>query len=211
MKNILSDLISRYPQLASCEKDIFQSFTLLDEAFSRGNKLLVAGNGGSDADANHIVGELMKGFVKKRKIPDVLAQKLKSVNGELGQSLAENLQCAMPAVALSSHSSLHTAYINDVGAEWVFAQQLLGLGCEGDVFLGITTSGNSKNILSAAVTAKALGLKIIALTGKNGGKIADLADVTVKCPETETYKVQELHLPVYHALCLMLEAARWEH
>lgn len=210
MKKILSDLIRRYPILAPCEEDIFRTYTILDEAFSRGNKLLVAGNGGSDADANHIVGELMKGFVKKRKIPEDLAQKLKSVNAELGQSLTENLQCALPAVALSVHSSLNTAYINDVGADWVFAQQLLGLACSGDVFFAITTSGNSKNILAAAVTAKALGLKIIALTGKNGGKIADLADVTIKCPETETYKVQELHLPVYHALCLMLEDIRWK-
>ena len=167
--------------------------------------MLVAGNGGSAADAEHIVGELMKGFKKPRKLSAEQSEKLTAVNDELGKVLAENLQGAMPAIALDGHPALTTAYMNDCEPLLCFAQQVNGYGTANDVFLGISTSGNSKNVLYAAVTAKAKGMKVIGLTGAKHSKLAELADVCIKAPETETYMIQELHLPIYHCLCLMLE------
>jgi D-sedoheptulose 7-phosphate isomerase len=151
------------------------------------------------------VGELMKEFKLKRKVYSDQAAALKAIDPELGQVLADNLQGSLPAICLTGHSSLTTAFMNDANADLVFAQQVNGYGKPGDVFLGISTSGNSKNVLYAAVNAKAKGLKVIGLTGAKESKLMKYADVCIRVPETETYKIQEYHLPVYHCLCLMLE------
>ncbi|MGN1381694.1 MAG: SIS domain-containing protein [Eubacterium sp.] len=198
-------LVERYPQLASCAKDIEKAYDILELSYSNGGKLLVCGNGGSAADSEHIVGELMKGFKKARKLDSAAQDKLKAVHPELGSVLAENLQGALPAIALDGHPALTTAYMNDCEPLLCFAQQVNGYGHTGDALLGISTSGNSKNVLYAAVTAKAKGLKVIGLTGERQNKLEQLADVTIHVPQTETYMIQELHLPVYHCLCLMLE------
>ena len=201
----VNHLIDRYPELIVCRDDIMAAYELLEAAYSNGRKLLVCGNGGSASDSEHIVGELMKEFKLKRKVYSDHAAVLKEIDPELGQTLAEHLQGALPAISLTGHSSLQTAYMNDAIPELVFAQQVNGYGKPGDVFLGISTSGNSKNILYAAVNAKAKGLKVIGLTGAKENKLMKYADVCIRVPETETYKIQELHLPVYHCLCLMLE------
>ena len=198
-------LIKRYPQLAVCKVDIAKAYELIEKCYANGGKLLVAGNGGSAADAEHIVGELMKSFKNPRKLPKEYADRLIAINSELGKTLAENLQGALPAIALDGHPALSTAYQNDCEPLLCFAQQVNGYGNPGDVLIGISTSGNSKNVLYAAVTAKAKGMKVIGLTGQKESKLSATADVCIRVPETETYMVQELHLPVYHALCLMIE------
>lgn len=191
--------------LKSVENEIFEAYLLLEELYKNGGKLLIAGNGGSAADAEHIVGELMKGFKLSRKLQADFADKLIKENFEFGTVLAENLQGALPAIALDGHPALSTAYMNDCEPILCFAQQVYGYGKAGDVFLGISTSGNSKNILYAATTARAKGMKVIGLTGAKNSKLDQMCDVCIKVPQTETYKIQELHLPVYHCLCLMLE------
>lgn len=198
-------LVERYPVLATCKDDIIRAYDILEESYASGGKLLVAGNGGSAADSEHIVGELMKEFKLKRKIYSAQAENLKKIDSELGPILAENLQGALPSISLVGEAALSTAYMNDAVPELVFAQQVNGYGKPEDVFLGISTSGNSKNILYAAVTAKSKELKVIGLTGQKENKLEKLADVCIHVGETETYKIQELHLPVYHCLCLMLE------
>ncbi|MBO7441123.1 MAG: SIS domain-containing protein [Bacteroidales bacterium] len=205
MEKHLDHLIDRFPKLIVCRKDIWQAYELLETAYSNGGKLLVCGNGGSASDSEHIVGELMKEFKLKRKVYGEQAVALKNIDADMGQVLADNLQGALPAISLTGHSALQTAFMNDAVPELVFAQQVNGYGNTNDVFLGISTSGNSKNVLYAAVTAKSKGLKIIGLTGANDNKLMAFSDVCIRVPETETYKVQELHLPVYHCLCLMLE------
>lgn len=207
VKAILDDLIERYPVLEEQKENIWQAFKVLEDSFKEGKKLLVAGNGGSAADAEHIVGELMKGFVKKRPLDEEMLMLLNSVDEKEGRLIGEKLQGALPAIALVDHVALSTAFLNDVDPLLSFAQQINGYGNTGDVFLGISTSGNSKNILSACTVAKAKGMKVIGLTGGTGGKLTEKADVTIVVNEKETYKIQELHLPVYHALCLMLEEA----
>ncbi|MBE6960038.1 MAG: SIS domain-containing protein [Ruminococcaceae bacterium] len=206
----LDTLIGRYPQLKPVRDDICGAFELIKTCYENGGKLLVAGNGGSCADAEHIVGELMKGFVLRRHISSDACDALISVDAEIGTKLAECLQGGLPAVALSSHTALNTAFMNDVNGEMAYAQQLCSLGREGDVFLGITTSGDAVNIQYAAVVAKAKGMKVIGLTGRDGGKLNALVDVNVIAPSHETYQIQELHLPIYHCLCLMLEASFFE-
>lgn len=198
-------LVERYPSLESAKNDIVAAYLLLEESYENGGKLLVAGNGGSAADAEHIVGELMKGFKLPRKPEADFAEKLVEENQELGSVLAENLQGALPAIALDGHPALSTAYMNDCEPLLCFAQQVNGYGKSGDVFLGISTSGNSKNVLYAATTAHAKGMKVIGLTGAKDSKLRDMSDVCIKAPQTETYMIQELHLPIYHCLCLMLE------
>ena len=205
MEEQLNHLIERYPQLSVCKEDIKNAYEILEAAYRKGRKLLVCGNGGSASDSEHIVGELMKEFKLKRKVFGEQAAALKSIDSELGVVLAENLQGALPAITLTGHSSLQTAFMNDAVPELVFAQQVNGYGKPGDVFLGISTSGNSKNVLYAAVNAKAKGLKVVGLTGAKENKLMKYADVCIRVPEIETYKIQELHLPVYHCLCLMLE------
>lgn len=201
----IDHLIDKYPKLIVCKDDICKAYKILEESYSSGRKLLVCGNGGSASDSEHIVGELMKEFKLKRKVYGEQTMALKDIDSELGQVLADNLQGALPAISLTGHSSLQTAFMNDAVPELVFAQQVNGYGKAGDVFLGISTSGNSKNVLYAAVNAKAKGLKVIGLTGAKENKLMKYADVCIRVPETETYKIQELHLPVYHCLCLMLE------
>lgn len=201
----LRTLIIRYPQLECCHNDILKAFFILEECFEHDHKLLIAGNGGSAADAEHIAGELMKRFKTPRPCPPDFAEKLKRIDAIRGENLARNLERGLMAIPLVAHEALTTAYINDVDGLGVFAQQLYGFGRPGDVFLGISTSGNSKNVMSATVVARALGIKVIGLTGAEGGELARVSNVVIKVPETETHMIQELHLPVYHCLCLMLE------
>ncbi len=198
-------LVERYPSLDFVKDDIVAAYLLMEETYENGGKLLVAGNGGSAADAEHIVGELMKGFKLSRKLEADFAEQLVAENVELGGVLAENLQGALPAIALDGHPALSTAYMNDCEPLLCFAQQINGYGKPGDVFLGISTSGNSKNMLFAATTAHAKGMKVIGLTGAKDSRLMDMSDVCIKAPQTETYMIQELHLPIYHCLCLMLE------
>lgn len=207
MEYNVNDLIKRYPILESCRDSINDAYKLLEKCYENGNKLLVAGNGGSCSDSEHIVGELMKGFISKRPLDKNLKEKLEDIDPVIGKELGDKLQAGLPAIALDNHQALNTAFTNDVenGGLLTYAQQILGYGQKGDVFLAITTSGNSKNILNACVVAKAKGLKIIGLTGKNGGMLKDIADVSIIAPSNETFMIQELHLPIYHCLCLMLE------
>lgn len=202
---IIEELIGRYPTLENTRNQIESVYKILEESFSKGGKLLIAGNGGSCADADHIVGELMKGFVKRRAVAPEFATTLQIVDSEMGKELSEKLQGGLPAIALTNHAALTSAYLNDVDGRLGYAQQLNGYGrCE-DVFLGISTSGNAENVLYALVTAKAKGMRTVGLTGKDGGRMAAMADACIIVPESETYKIQELHLPIYHAICLMLE------
>lgn len=198
-------LLKRYPRLVPIVNDIISAYKIIEESYSNGGKLLIAGNGGSAADSEHIAGELMKRFRIPRPVPVEFADKLTAVDPERGFALAKNLERGLMAIPLVAHEALTTAYINDVDGLGVFAQQLYGYGKCGDVFLGISTSGNSKNIMNATVVARASGIKVVGLTGAKGGELADVADVAVRVPETETYMIQELHLPIYHCWCLMLE------
>lgn len=198
-------LIERYPILEECRKSLIDAYLVMEECYEHDGKLLIAGNGGSAADSEHIAGELMKRFKTPRPVTSEFAEKLKTIDPLRGENLAKNLERGLMAIPLVAHEALSTAYINDVDGLGVFAQQLFGFGRPGDVFLGISTSGNSKNIMSATVVARALGIKVIGLTGAKGGELAEVADVVVKVPQTETYMIQELHLPVYHCWCLMLE------
>ena len=201
----LDELVQRYPVLGPVKGDILKAYEIMRDCYENGGKLMIAGNGGSCSDSEHIVGELMKGFVKRRPVSEELARALKTADPQMGEILADNLQGGLAAIALTGHCALTTAYSNDVNGDLTFAQQLYGYAKKGDVFLGITTSGNSKNVLYAAAAAKALGVTVIGLTGRDGGRIKDFSHVSIVVPEQETFKIQELHLPVYHALCLMLE------
>lgn len=202
---LLEDLIKRYPKLQECRQSIWEAYTVFKTSYEQDGKVLIAGNGGSAADSEHMAGELMKKFQRSRQISMEFAEKLTAIDPARGPSLAQNLERALPAIPLVAHEALSTAYINDVDGLGVFAQQLFGFGKRGDVFIGISTSGNSQNIMNAVVTAKAMDIKVIGLTGKDGGELAYKADVAVIVPETETFKIQELHLPVYHCWCNMLE------
>ncbi|MBQ8725526.1 MAG: SIS domain-containing protein [Clostridia bacterium] len=207
-KLILEDLIAKYPALSVCESDILKTFDFARQTYQNGGKILVCGNGGSAADSEHIVGELMKNFKKCRKpCADLLAN---LEDCEESKKLKEVLEGNLPAISLTSHISLTTAYSNDKEPSAVFAQQLSGLGKKGDTFIAISTSGNSLNCVYACLVAKALGLNTVAFTGKKESRLSSLSDVCVKVPETETYKIQEYHLPVYHAICAMLEEEFFE-
>ena len=201
----LDTLIARYPALAGARADIAAAYELLAASFASGGKLLIAGNGGSASDAEHIVGELMKSFVLPRTMDAAFRTAAEAADPEMGRVLADGLQQGLPAIALNAHTALGTAWLNDCQSELVYTQQVAGYGREGDALLGITTSGNSSDVRYAAVAARAKGLKVIGLTGASGGRLTPLADVCIRVPETETFKVQELHLPVYHCLCMMLE------
>ena len=205
LKKHIDLLIKRYPMLESCKADIISGYLMLEDCYAHGGKLLIAGNGGSAADAEHIVGELMKGFKLSRHSDSDFKNKLLNEDKELGLVLSEKLQGALPAIALDGHPALSTAYMNDCAPLLCFAQQVNGYGKEGDIFLGISTSGNSKNILYSAITAHAKGLKVLGLTGKKDSKLSAITDICVQAPETETYMIQELHVPIYHCWCLMLE------
>jgi D-sedoheptulose 7-phosphate isomerase len=201
----IQQLINRYPSLESVKTDISAAFDVIVRSYADGGKLLIAGNGGSASDAEHIAGELMKTFAKKRDLPDSFITDIKKVDAEIAEYLIPRMQPGLPTIALSGHASLNTACINDIDGHITFAQQVYGYGKEGDVLLGISTSGNSKNVIYAAAVARVKKLKIIALTGEGGGKLKQYSDVCICVPETETWKIQELHLPVYHCLCQMLE------
>jgi len=203
---IFDNLFRSYPSLEVCKDSINQAFNILKDTAVNLNTLYLAGNGGSAADSEHIAGELMKSFMAKRPIDGNLAQKLKDMYGEEGESLSLDLEGGFRAVPLPSLVSLSTAIINDVNSDIMFAQMLNSIGVKGDLFWGISTSGNSRNIVKAAMLAKAKGLKVMALVGEKECKLDKLCDVIIHVPETETYKVQELHLPIYHALCAMLES-----
>lgn len=209
IENDLYELVERYPVLVNCKEQIKYAYEILEKTYRSGKKVLIAGNGGSAADSEHIVGELMKGFLKKRKLSDVMASKLIAIDEKMGKELAEKLQGALPTISLVGHPALSTAYLNDIDPLLGMAQQIMGYGMEGDTFFGITTSGNSQNILYAMIVAKAKGLKTIALTGKNGGKVKNIADISIIVDNYETYQIQELHLPIYHCLCKMLEETFW--
>ena len=198
-EKIFDELMARYPQLKGCADEIGKAFNVLLTCYRNGGKVLTCGNGGSAADAEHIVGELLKKFRKHRDIDSEVAVKLPP-------ELVAKLEGALPAVSLVSMSGILTAFANDVAWETAFAQQVYGLGHSGDVLIALSTSGNSANCVNAALVAKAKGLKVVAMTGAGGGKLAALADAAIMVPETETYKIQELHLPIYHALCAALES-----
>ena len=201
----IAQLIERYPVLASVENEIRTAYQVLERAYTNHKKLLVGGNGGSCADAEHIVGELMKGFVKKREIPKTMQERLLGLDQELGKQLANGLQSSLRAIAITGHAGLSTAFANDVDPEMTYAQRVNGYGDEGDVLLAISTSGNSKNLIYAALTARAKDMPVVLLSGKDGGKLRAIADVSIVVPNQKTYQIQELHLPIYHALCLQLE------
>ena len=207
LKKHVDLLITRYPKLASIRQEIEDAYEVMEECYRNGGKILIAGNGGSAADSEHMAGELMKRFKIPRPVEDDFAERMKAIDPVRGVELAKNLERSLMAIPLVAHEALTTAYINDVDGLGVFAQQLYGFGRPGDVFIGISTSGNSKNVMTATVVARALGIKVIGLTGAAGGELAGVSDVAVKAPETETYMIQELHLPIYHCWCLMLEDA----
>lgn len=192
---MLIELLERYPNLISCKDDILRARETIIRCYENKAKLLLCGNGGSAADCDHIVGELMKGFLLKRRVDDK----------KIPENIRERLQGSLPAISLSSHTAFMSAFINDVEPSMVYAQMLYGYAQPNDVFIGMSTSGNSANVVNAAMLAKAIGLETVALTGKSGGALSEICDVTIRVPETETYKVQELHLPVYHYLCAEVE------
>lgn len=202
----LDKLLERYPELKMVESSILEAYFIMEECYAHDGKLLIAGNGGSAADSEHIAGELMKRFETPRPVPKDFGERLKLIDPVRGEDLAKNLERGLMAIPLVAHEAMTTAYINDVDGYGVFAQQLYGFGRKGDVFLGISTSGNSKNVLSATVVARALGIKVIGLTGNTGGELAKVSDAAIVVPEKRTYMIQELHLPIYHCWCLMLES-----
>lgn len=195
MSDNMNDFYKRYPELECCKDDIEKALQLMIETYKNNGKILVCGNGGSASDSEHIVGELMKGFLLKRQVTDE----------RLSQEMRENLQGALPAISLNSQTALMTAFNNDLNPDFVFAQQVYGYAKANDLLIGISTSGNSENVLNAVKVANSMGVKSIVLTGKDGGKLKNLATVSICVPANETYKIQEYHLPVYHYLCAKVE------
>ena len=203
-KQAVYELIRRYPALSVCEADLLAAVEVICDSYRAGNKLIACGNGGSASDAEHIVGELMKGFLLPRKLGKDMEAKMREVCPEEADYFMENLQGALPAMSMVNQVALNTAFANDQAPDLSFAQQLLGMGDEGDVLVAISTSGNSTNVIYALQMAQVKGVKAVALTGKSGGKIKsrNLADVCICVPDDETFRIQELHLPVYHMLCI---------
>ena len=204
-QQIYNELFERYPSLSEQKANILSAFDILYNSYKNGGKTLCCGNGGSASDSEHIVGELLKSFKMKRPICPLIASKL-SAYGDESAMLVNNLEGALPAISLVSQTSIISAFANDRAWENAFAQQVYGLGNSGDCLISLSTSGNSKNCVNATYIAKAKDMKTIAFTGAKGGMLKDLCDVTIAVPETETFKIQELHLPVYHCLCAMLES-----
>lgn len=201
------ELLRRYPDLEGCIPALEQAFTLLERCYRGSGKVLVCGNGGSAADSEHIVGELMKGFLSRRPLNPSARQRLIDVFPEDGAYLADNLQGALPALSLVSQTALLSAFANDVAPDMIFAQQVYGYGRPGDALIGISTSGNSGNVLRALQVARAMGLATIGMTGRSGGRMVGLCDVTLQVPYDTVTEIQERHLPLYHTLCIMLEDA----
>ena len=202
---MLNELIERYPTLAACREYIEAAKNAIVDCYEKGGKLLLVGNGGSAADSEHIVGELMKGFLLKRPIPDSKREDMKARCPEIASSVLDKLQMGLPAISLTSINALNSAFANDVDPELMFAQSVFALGKAEDVLIAISTSGNAKNVAEAARVARAIGMKVIALTGRDGGALKKLSDVCVIAPECETFKIQELHLPIYHYICAAVE------
>jgi len=198
-------LFRTFPALKVCENDILSACDLLISCYRNEGKLLVCGNGGSCSDAGHIVGELMKSFEAKRPVSKELSEELMRISPERGEQLAAKLEVGLPAISLNAHEGLLSAVLNDIGGDFVFAQQVVGYGNKGDVLIAISSSGNSQNVLDATVVARAKGLKTIGLTGESGGKLKEYCDITICVPATSTAVVQEFHLPVYHFLCKSVE------
>ncbi len=201
----LEQLLKRYNVLIPLKEEIQKAASAIINSYENGAKLLTCGNGGSSADSDHIVGELMKSFERKRPLDFKVKERLEQVGGERGRYLAENLQQGLSAISLTAHTALTTAVANDINADVIFAQQVAGYGKEGDVLIGMSTSGNSQNVIDAILVAKAKGMITIGFTGKSGGKMKELCDILINVPEKRTAFVQELHQPVYHTLCLMIE------
>lgn len=202
------ELVKRYPKLESERENVEKSIAAIVQCFQRGGKLLACGNGGSAADADHMAGELLKGFEKKRPLSEALRREIDFQYG--GSVFSDSLQMGLPVINLTTHTALQTAFANDCDYTSVFAQLVLAYGREGDVLMGISTSGNSENVLRAVAVAKARGIMTIGLTGNTGGKLRQMADISICVPENCTYRVQELHLPIYHAICLAVEDAFYE-
>ena len=202
---MLNELLNRYPQLAKCQDEIKKATAAMIDCYKNGGKILLCGNGGSCADCDHIVGELMKGFLKKRPLTTEQKAKMTSLSPLLDEETLSKLQGGLPAISLPSITALNSAFCNDVDPELIYAQSVMAMGKTGDVLIAMSTSGNAKNVFAAAMVAKGLGLTVIGLTGKGGGKLSEIADICIRVPETETFKVQELHLPVYHYLCAATE------
>lgn len=204
-EDILHDMIKRFPDLEGNKEDIREAYEAIIHCYSNQGKLLLCGNGGSCADADHIVGELMKSFERRRPIDKKLKDSLKSISGERGAFLAESLQKALPAISLNAHSALYSAISNDMDANLVFAQQVAAYGQKNDVLIAMSTSGNSQNIVDAAIAAKAAGLRVIGLTGQNGGRLKPYCDIAICVPATTTAEIQEFHQPIYHTICRIVE------
>ncbi len=204
-EDIFNEMTNRYPDLEACKKDIMEACRIVIDCYSNNGKLLLCGNGGSCSDADHIVGELMKSFERKRPMDKDLETSLRSMARERGAFLADSLHKALPAISLNAHSALFSAISNDMDASLVFAQQIVGYGEKDDVLIAISTSGNSRNIIDAAITAKAKGLTVIGLTGRTGGKMKPYCDVAICVPADTTREVQEFHQPVYHTICKVVE------
>jgi len=202
---MFNELLSRYPSLVSCRDEILDARNELISCYERGGKLLLCGNGGSCSDCEHISGELLKGFLKKRPLSNDDKAQMKTNFPSVSDEMLSRLQKGLPAIPLTSLTAVGTAFSNDVDPELVYAQAVLALGRAEDVLIAISTSGNSRNAVNAAVAARALGMKVISLTGEEGGKLKDISHITIRVPEKETFKVQELHLPVYHYLCGAVE------
>ncbi len=202
---ILTDLLNRYSELQPLKGQVAAAAETIIETYKNGGKVLVCGNGGSCSDADHIVGELMKSFEGRRSLAKELQDELVRLSPETGKMLAEKLQQGLPAISLTVHHSLITAVANDISGEVIYAQQVVGWGNKGDVLIGLSTSGNSQNVIDAMIVARAKGLKTIGMTGETGGKMRDWSDILINVPEKRTAYVQELHLPVYHALCMLVE------
>lgn len=203
---MLNELLTRYPTLTACEDAIVAARDAIIDCYEKGCKVLLCGNGGSCADCDHIVGELMKGFLKKRPLSEERRAEMKAASPDLSEDVLAKLQTGLPAVSLPAITGLNSAFCNDVDPELIYAQSLLGLAKAGDILIALSTSGNAKNVAHAVAVAKALGVTVIGMTGECGGKLAASADICIRVPEKETFKVQELHLPVYHYLCAAVEA-----
>lgn len=206
MNAVTGKMYAKYPELEpSCAAAIDKAFEIIKNCYRGGGKLLICGNGGSAADCEHIVGELMKGFLLKRPVPDDFRSRLAGVDRESAAYIADNLQGALPAISLVSHTALATAFANDQAPDLIFAQQVYGYGKPGDVLLGISTSGNSANVLHALRVARSLGMRTVGMTGRTGGRMKPLCDAAICVPFDRTPDIQERHLPIYHALCIMIE------
>lgn len=201
------ELTTRFPELKSCSEDVLNAVNAIINCYKAGGKVMICGNGGSSSDSSHIVGELMKGFLKLRPLNSEKREELKNNCPSISDELLDNLQGSLPAINLTENSGIISAFANDVEPANVYAQQVLGYGKKGDVLIGITTSGNSCNVLNACYLAKGLGLTVIGLTGRDGGKLKTVSDICIVAPEHETFKIQELHLPIYHCICAMVEEA----